>query len=672
MQRTRISPRDFGWVHWTPDFIEKVPGQIIEAKKKAYEAVKKIKPNERTFENTIWAIESSNYGFISDIHKIVLLMNVSVRQEVREAAKDAHSRIQQAMVEIEYDPELYRAFKEYAAKGEVLEGPDKKLFDDMEKQFHRMGFELPPEDQQKLKENLKKIAELSILFQKNINDYRDGIEVTLDELKGLRATYIDSLKKTADGKYFVSLDYPEYGPFQENAENEMKRKELAGKNLQKGGHANIKILQDLLKLRDENAKTLGYKNHVDFVTEIRMAKKGATVEKFLLDLAERSKGLAREELAELRELKRGLVRDPEAEIKYYDIAFFSNQLKKRKFGVDNEIVREYFPFEKVKSGVFQIYSTLFNLNFRKLEVVPLWHEDVEIFAVDEDNNTLGYFLLDLFPREGKYTHAAAMPIRPGYFDSFSKEGFYLSPICSMVANFNKPTAKKPSLLDHGEVRTFLHEFGHVIHYVLSRAPYASQNDFGVAWDFVETPSQMLENWAWAKEILQIISGHYQDLDKKLPDQLLENLLKAKLHMIGNFITRQVILSLFDLEIHSKSQEMDLTTFYNSLVYENTGIKLPDEAIFPASFGHMAGGYDGGYYGYLWSKIFAADLFTRFKKEGILSQKTGLDYRKKILEKGASEEELELVRNFLGRDPNQNAFLEEVGLHQNNPPAKPVG
>ena len=372
-----------------------------------------------------------------------------------------------------------------------------------------------------------------------------------------------------------------------------------------------------------------------------------------------------EEFKEILLLKREITKNPKATLDYYDVsniqAYNMSELKKRKFGIDNEKVREYFPLEVVKRGTLEIYSKLFSVKFVKLFGYPTWHKDVEVYAVRENGKTVAYFMFDLYPREGKYGHAAVFDIIPGRVSVEKGKEKYNPPVACMVTNFKKPTKAMPSLLTHDEMETFFHEFGHVVHVVLTKARYASQSGANVAIDFVEAPSQMLEHWVWDKKMLNILSGHYKNPAKKLPKILLDNLLAAKNHMIAFWAVRQLVLASLDMEVHTSSAVKDANKVLNQVMWDYFGITMPRGSIYPAGFGHIGGGYDAGYYGYMWSDVYAADMFTRFEKEGLLNKKTGADYKKWILEKGSSMDEMELVKKFLGRKPNNKAFLKERGL-----------
>lgn len=662
MKRKPYTSRDFAWTTWKPGDIKKLATEILSEKKTRLSVIKKIRASERNFENTIYALEASDYGISETILKIDLLQSVSPEKTIRDTAKRAIDTIQNKMIAIERDQKIWQALKDYK-KGawrkeqKSLDDESKKLFHDMFLNYKRLGFDLPKKQQELIKDLAQRLAKFSNEFRQNINAYDDHILVTNEELAGLPERYKAGLKLTKDGRYKVTLAYPEHHPFMELAKNEAKRKELAEKALQKGGKKNMKVLAEMLKIRIEHAHLLGYKTHADYKTELRMAKSGTRALTFENDLLKKITRAGRHDIDELRDLKREMTCNSKAILHFYDIAYYGHELQKRRFKLDSEEVRSYFPLDRVLEGTFKIYSTIFNVKFEKQSGFHLWHPDATLYAVKSPiGEILSYFALDLYPRDGKYGHAAAFGIISGRNTSFSGKE-YIAPFATMVTNFPKPTKEHPSVLSHGEVETFLHEFGHVMHFVLTTARYGSQAGYNTAWDFVEAPSQMLEHWAWDKEPLALLSSHHKT-GKSLPPVLLKNLLASKTHMLRYGILRQLILGMLDLTLHTKNNPPEPAKLYRDLVKKYTGIILPKDAIFPAGFGHLEG-YDAGYYGYLWSNVYAADMFTRFEKEGIMSKKAGADYKKWILEKGGSMEEIDLVKGFLGRTPNNKAFLKEI-------------
>lgn len=654
MERKRYTKADFTWVKWNAADFERIAHRIVEQKKKSYAAIRAIPASARTFENTVYMLEKSEDQASDDASRIGILKEVSVDPKIRAAAAKTLESLQKQLVEIEFDPRMYAALKEYAEKKEKLSGPEKLLFEDLMKGYARMGFDLPKAKFAKLKANIKELGRLGLEFDKNLNEHKDYILVTEAELDGLPQSYRANLTKVGE-KHKVTLEYPDVHPFMAGAHDEEKREELLGKFVRRGGKENVAILKKMFRLRAENAKLLGYKTHADFQTELRTAKSAAHVWRFINDLNRRTKKQAGRDLAMLKADKRRRAGDAKAALGAHDIAYLFKQIRKEKYDVDSDIVKEYFPFEHVKQATLDIYQKLLGIVFKRRSDVKLWHPDVQMYDIyDVSGEYLSTFILDLYPRDGKYGHACVSEIIYG-----RQEGdTYKAPLAAMLANFPKPGAANPSLMSHGEVETFFHEFGHIMHFTLTKARYRAQAGFSVAWDFVEAPSQMFENWVWDAAMLKRLSKHYKT-GRSMPKDLIKRLVGARLFGEAWSVRSQLVLASLDLIIHTKGTK-DPVALYAELDKKIMGITPPARQLWIAGFGHIAHGYDAGYYGYLWSKVYADDMFSRFEKEGVLNTKTGREYRQWILEKGSSTEELDLVKGFLKRKPNNKAFIKAIG------------
>lgn len=657
MQRKRYTNADFQWVTWTAKDIERVADEIVTEQKERYAAIRAIPAAERTFENTVYALEASGYGLSDQINKIAILKETSPEKAVREGAGRVMDSLHKRLVDIEFDPRMYQVIKEYDKKRQKLAGPEKLLYRDMKRGYERMGFDLPKAKQARLKANIKQLGKLGIAFDKNLNEYKDQIVVSEQELEGLPETYKQGLGRTKEGKYIVTLAYPEVFPYLAGAHNEARRKELAEKMLRKGGATNVTLLKQMIKLRAENAKLLGFTTHFDYQTELRMAKSATNVERFLADLERRTRKQGEKNRAMLLDFKRERSGNKRATLEHYDIGYLFKQMRKEKFNIDGDAVREYFPFEHVKQATLDSYAELLGISFIRREDITLWHEDVQFYDVHDAKSKeyLSSFALDLYPREGKYGHVCASELVFG-----RQEGErYIAPLAAMLTNFPKPTKANPSLMSHGEVETFFHEFGHIMHFTLTKARYASQAGFNTAMDFVEAPSQMLENWVWDEKMLARLSKHYKT-GKPLPLDLAKRMIGAKLLGEAWSVRGQIVLATLDLILHTKGAR-DPNALYAQLEKKLLGVPLPSSQRFLAGFGHLAHGYDAGYYVYLWSRVYAEDMFTRFERAGVLNKKVGHDYRSWILEKGSSMEEADLLKGFLGRKPNNKAFLRSIGV-----------
>ena len=654
MERKRYSKADFAWVNWGAADFKRLTTDIVRRKKAAYAAIRAIPASERTFENTVYALEASDDQASDEISRIGLLKEVSPDPKVRAAAGKTLESLQKESVEIEFDPRMYTALKEYAAKKEKLQGPEKLLFEDIMKGYARMGFDLPKVKLRKLKANIKELGKLALAFDRNLNEHQDYILVTEAELDGLPESYRSNLTKVGE-KYKVTLAYPDVYPFMAGAHDEDQRRKLIEKFVRRGGRENVAILKKMFRLRAENAKLLGYKTHADYQVELRMAKSAKNIQSFINDLERRTKKQAARDLAMLKTDKKRRTGDAKAVIGAHDIAYLFKQIRKEKFDIDSDVVKEYFPFEHVKQATLDAYQKLLGVIFKRRTDVKFWHPDVQLYDVhDKHDGYLSSFILDLYPRDGKYGHAAAFEVTFGRQEGKS----YRAPLAAMVANFPKPSTTNPSLMSHGEVETFFHEFGHIMHFTLTKARYSAQSGFNVAMDFVEAPSQMLENWVWDADMLTRLSKHYKT-GRPMPKDLIKRMVGARLFGEAWSVRSQLVLASLDLIIHTKGTKNPVA-LYAELDKKLMGIEPPKGQLWIAGFGHIAHGYDAGYYGYLWSKVYAEDMFSRFAKEGVLNPKTGRDYRQWVLEKGSSEEEMSLVAGFLGRKPNNKAFLKSIG------------
>ncbi|MEZ0209127.1 MAG: M3 family metallopeptidase, partial [Candidatus Paceibacterota bacterium] len=509
MKKLPLTQKDFDWYKLTPRQIAEIGKEAVIYKKAAYKKIKEILPENRTYENTLYALERGDGPAGDMLRRVALLGEVSPKEEVRTAVSETLIAVSSQMVDIEYDRDLYIAMMEYHEgnfldEKKTLGKDDIKLLEETIREYKRMGFDLPLPTQKKLKTLLKRSSKLGEQFRKNINDYNDYILCTKEELAGVSERTIDSFPKDEkSGKYIVSLQYPHFGPFMSYAHNRTKREELANKNLKKGGKKNLKLIEELVKIRAEISKILGYAHHADFMTENRMAKSGAQAEAFQHNLLKKLIVPARKDMDQLAIYGKILGIQ---KMEHYDVAYVANELKKKLYDVDPETTRTYFPLTHVMEQMLKSFGALFGIKFK---AVPFktWHKDVTAYEViNKDNTLVGYMLFDLFPRTGKYGHAMCTNSESAH-ESGWNSGIYLPSLTTIICNFPTPTKKNPSLLSIGEVETLFHEFGHGLHMTLSSTRHESQGGSNVAWDFVETPSQIMENLVWNDDMLKKLSKH---------------------------------------------------------------------------------------------------------------------------------------------------------------------
>lgn len=613
---------------------------------------------ERTFENTIMGYERAfdNYG--NALGMSGFLSYVSTDKKFRDAANDLQMQISQYMVDVATRRDVYKAIREYTDTNPRLDPVQAKLVKEMLIGFKNSGMDLNDADLEKFKALNKEKAEYIIKFDKNIQEYKDPLAVTQEQLRGLGEDYIQKLSKTDDGKYLVTLDYPDYVPFMQNADDEQARKELEFKFNRRGGQENVELLEKTLTLRREIARLLGYKNHAELRLEDRMAKNPKTVMAFLKDLQKKLKPLGKKEDKEMIAYKNSKTGKNSRTLYSWESGYWSNKFRKENLELDSEKIKEYFPSQVVIDGMLDLFGGVFGITFEPVDI-PVWHPDVKAFKIKDkaSGELVAYFYMDLYPREGKYKHAACFGLVEG---EEKQDGTYQNPFVAIVANLNKPSGDTPSLLKHGEVETLFHEFGHVLHNALTKAKYSAFSGTSVSWDFVEAPSQMLERWAWDPQVLKKISRHYQT-GESLPDDLIKRMIAAKNFGAGGMYLRQDFFAQYDMTLHTADTTPDTTKLYFELTKKIRGLPLTKGTIPQASFGHIMGGYDAGYYGYLWSEVIAEDFFGEFKKNGIFNPETGLKFRREILEKGGTLDEEKMVENFLGRPADNKPFLKSIGL-----------
>lgn len=624
-------------------------------------AVTAVPSAERDFENTALAVENAytNYWFVPKA--LSLLAYFHEDANVRAAAAELETKGSRVKTDFFTRREVYRALKEYANTKPALDAEQQRMLDKWLVKFERNGMGLSDKDLKKFvklnSERLDKITRYNV----NLNNYRDQLELTRQELEGMEETYINRLSRTEEGKYIVTLKYPDYNPFMANAKNEATRKALQTKFARRGGKENVKLLEDTLLLRSKTARLLGYEKYPDYVLPSRMARNDENLEAFLKDLEKQIRPLADGEMKEYLALKKEMTGQESRTLNAWETAYWANQYKKRKYAVDDEKIKEYFPADKVISGMFDTFGPLFGLTFESA-ALPAWHKDVQTYIIKDKKSgeMVSYFYLDAYPRDGKYTHAATW----SFVDRFQKpDGSYQIPSVVIAANFTPAGGGLPALLTHSDVVTLFHEFGHVLQMSLATSRYASLTGDNVAWDYIETHSQLLENWAWQPQVLKNISAHYQT-GEPLPDELITALVRSRRAGEATVFLRQNFLGQFDVDAHASNKRVNTTKLYGRLMEQITGTPLTKGTYPQASFGHimsLTDPYDVGYYVYAWSLVIAEDIFAQFAQQGLFNKELGAKLREYIYTPGTAKDENEMVEAFLGRPYNNKAFLKSLGI-----------
>jgi len=585
---------------------------------------------------------------------------------LRDASGAVDEQVKAAMIEEGMREDLFKAV--LAARKDTdeskLSPEDKRLAERLERDFRRNGLALSEDKRARLTEIQKRLAKIGIDFQQRLNEDTTSITCTREELAGCTDDWIQGLKKTEDGKYIVTVKYPDLIPTLKLCQVEETRKRLQVANDGRCSD-NTALLEEALALRREAASIQGYKNHAAYMLEIKMAKTPEAVMDFLNDLRSRLRELGEKDRVGLLEVKRAemkrLGKPFDGILHPWDKSYYERIQKETEFQIDDEAIKQYFSLHSVTEGMLRIYETVLGLKFTEVEKPEsIWHPDVRMFEVTDQktHEPVGTFYLDLHPREGKYGHAMEYPIRPGC----ARDNGRQLPVATMVANFTKPTADKPSLLYHNEVVTYFHELGHVMHEICGKTKWSRFHGTNVEGDFVEAPSQMLENWCWDVATLQSLSSHFEHPDQRLSVEVIERMVRAKNQNAGLVNLRQLFFGFFDMTVHTSNEPVDTVALWAKMREDITLIPHIPGSCPAAAFGHIIGGYDSGYYGYLWSLVFAADMFaSRFKKEGVLNPPTGMAYRTEILAPGGSRDSMDSLVVFLSRKPEMDAFLESIGL-----------
>ena len=622
------------------------------------EKIVNINDNERTYENTLLASDDLD-AKASDVYTTVyLLSSTHADSLIRNTALESRVILAKYLNKISLNEDLYKAVKSYSKSEEAakLTGYKGKFLKETIESYERNGFALSTEKREVLQGINDEISNFSTSFSQNISTFQDELIVDDQGVDGLPDDYKEA-RKQEDGKYKIDMSYPSVRPFFRMSNSDQARKDLVLKFNNRAYPENIEVLQNLLRKRLEMAELLGHKTYTEYRLQDRMAKTPETVWNFENSLKAELKDKAQLDYDELLEVKKS--RNSEAEkINGWERSYYANILKKEKYQLDDELVKEYFALDDVLAGLFSITQTLFDVEYREVENPSVWNEDVRLFEVIMDGKVKGRFYLDLFPRDNKYGHAACFPLRNG---KMTPEGYKI-PTASLVCNFPKPTADKPSLMPHSQVRTFFHEFGHVLHHMMTTADLYAQSGTNVSRDFVEAPSQIFENWTWNYDALKLFAKHYES-GEVLPQDLFDKMLAAKNVGSGMSALGQVFLGTYDLTLHDKydpNGTKTTTDVLKEVSKETSLVDYVEGTHFQTAFGHLTG-YASSYYGYLWSKVYAQDMFSVFEANGIMDVETGIRYRDIILASGSSKDELELVKEFLGRDPNNKAFLKELGL-----------
>ncbi|MEL0644679.1 M3 family metallopeptidase [Olleya sp. Ti.3.14] len=624
-----------------------------------------------TFKNTIEALEFSGQQLDRVTSIFFNLNSAETNDELQKIAQDISPILTEFGNDITLNEALFKKVKHvYDSKDSLdLNIEQTTLLDKKYKSFSRNGANLPEDKKQKLRAIDKQLASLKLKFGENILAETNVFEMLITneaDLSGLPEGAIEAAKQLAESKnkvgYLITLDYPSYIPFMTYADNRALRKKLAlafgAKGFNNDKLDNQQNVLDIARLRFERANLLGYDTHAHFVLEERMAQTPEKVNTFLQDLLVKAKPAALREFAELEDFAKEL--DNLDRLEKWDAAYYSEKLKQKLFNLDDEQLKPYFKLENVIDGAFQVANKLFGLQFKKIDTIDKYHEDVMTYEVlDENNQLVSIFYADFFPRAGKRNGAWMTSFKP----QFIKDGINQRPQISNVCNFTKPTKSKPSLLTFNEVTTLFHEFGHGLHGMLANTTYPSLSGTSVFWDFVELPSQVLENWCYEKEALELFAKHYQT-GEIIPMDLVQKIKESATFQEGMQTLRQLSFGLLDMSWHG----INPTDITNVKQHENKTFK--DTNLYPdvkqncmsTAFAHIfQGGYSSGYYSYKWAEVLDADAFDYFKEKGIFNKEVATKFKDNVLSQGGTDNPMVLYKRFRGQEPKPEALLKRAGL-----------
>jgi thimet oligopeptidase len=637
-----------GWLGWADQQIQ----HIID-----------VPDDQRTFQNTVGALDDVHARLLIELQFPQVLAVLSPNAEERDYGNKVEAAFNEWIIQLNLNEDLYRAIKAYADTDPPLTGERKRLLYFVMRDYRRAGMELPPDQREELKKVQLELSDLSIEFNKDALEDETSVLLTPEELEGMPEDFLGQLDRVA-GLYLVTMDGPVVMRIWTLCPDETTRRKIWVAYKRQGGQKNVRVLEKILELRAKEADLLGYDNAADYRTEILMTKNADTVEAFYDELRPLVREKSNIDFAMLRDRKREDLNDPDAGFYAWDYWYYANLLKREQYSVDEEVVRQYFPLQQVIDGLFNISSTLFGIEIReeteqaKAEGIYFWHPDVRFYRIydKQSGEMLGELYTDLFPRPNKRDGAFQWGFIPR---KAWPDGTLTRPRAVVQCNFPKPTEDKPSLLTHDDVTTLFHEFGHFLHSVLTQTTTVGCEN--VERDFVEVPSQLYENWCWDRDVLRTFARHYET-GEPIPDELVDGMIAARQFASGMLAERQFYYGLVDQAYHHLAAGEDIDT-------TAIGLQLEDEVeqydgvkgtYFEAGFTHLTN-YIASYYGYQWSLVYACDCFEKFKELGLLNPEAGMRWRKAVLSRGGTVDGMDMIHDFLGREPRMTAYLEHLGL-----------
>ncbi len=642
------------------------------------DAVDRAQHTAPTWDSLVAPLEEQDDRLNNMWSPVSHLNAVKNTEALREAYTAGIAELTRYSTEVGQNHELYSAYEQLAESAEYqnLSLQQRKVVDNALRDFKLSGVALPGNKKRRFAEIKERLSELGTQFSNNILDATQGWSkfVTEGDLAGLPDNALALAKQTAEQRgeagYALTLDMPSYLAVMMHAQSRNLREEVyrayvsraseIGPNA--GEWDNSALIEETLALRHELAQLLGFENYAERSLATKMAESCDQVEAFLVELAEKSKPAAVKDYAELCNFAQSI--DGLSELLAWDLAYYSEKLREQTYAISQEELKPYFPADTVVAGMFAVAQQLFGIDIDKVEA-DVWHEDVRFYQIKRAGQVIAEFYLDMFARDNKRGGAWMADCRVRRMRSVDGASELQLPVAFLTCNFTPPVGDTPSLLTHGEVTTLFHEFGHGLHHMLTEITAAAVSGItGVAWDAVELPSQFLENWCWEREVIPMISGHYET-GEPLPESLLNSLLAAKNFQSAMQMVRQLEFSLFDFRLHRNylsGESVDVQKVLDDVRHDVAVVIPPKFNRFQNSFGHIfAGGYAAGYYSYKWAEVLSSDAYSKFEEDGIFNAETGQQFLESILQRGGSEDAMALFKRFRGREPNTEALLRHSGI-----------
>ena len=658
---TVLTPLDW---ETTPEQITSEADAAVASANRKLDDIGKLTASQLTFENTIRALDDVGFELGTVHHRLDIIEQADPDAKMRSAAVEAVQKLNEFVVGIDYREDVYHSVRAYSETKPQLQAVEQRLLDFTLRDYKRAGLTLDDTKRRQVESLRKQIAFWDTHFAVNNNNASAKLTFSKDDLEGVPATFLSQVK-TGEDQYTVDANVaPQFMTVASNCVKEETRKKLQIARDTRAKDKNLPIAAKVISLRAQLAALLGYQSWADYQTETRMAKSGANALDFLEKLKSGLQPKYDEEMAEFKKIKAGFPGSTTPDVKVWDWYFVSNQLEKQKYAIDEEALRVYFPMDRVLQGMFAVYERIFGIKIELLEPPTKYVDDLKLYAIIDaaTNQPLGLLYMDLFPRPGKYNHFATFS---GIDGKLLANGKYQRPTAELICNFPPASPNAPSLLDHQEVTTIFHEFGHAMHAILTTVDYANFSGLNVPQDFVEAPSQMLEYFTWDKNVLDSFAADYRDPTKKIPGEILAKLKEADLATKACWYRRQLSFAIMDLKLHmplTGDQKGNLNGYANSIL-DDVFFPSDSDSAMLASFGHLFDGYDAGYYGYAWADAIAADMASVFQKspDGFLDPTVGRRLRDEVYAVGNSRDVSESVERFLGRKQSVQPFLKKVGI-----------